>query len=294
MIASSPIIFNGNSNEVNEYDSVQISYFKLNGIVLSHTTTRCDISQTILEKEMDGSVVVEYVVSNQQNDGELENIKHVTDFLKIIESVSEKLVLNIDKYGTVDKIINKAELLAKWNQLKKELPQNPVFNAMPSSNQELIINQGDMEYDLRYPYHEGIKNSLIFYNLIYPFYGANLSESDKYGSFKSQRNSSIVQHVKVNLNNDVIFQESKNGGKEIRVHSSFDKNMDLGSLERELKKNFKHFPGNIQSYSYSMSHTYELEEGSNKIIKSKLVLSEKIDEAFEVNIQYELNLKRDE
>ena len=62
-------------------------------------------------------------------------------------------------------------------------------------------------------------------------------------------------------------------------------------MESELKKNFKHFPGKIESYSYTMSHTYELENKTNRIIKSKLIISEKIDEAFEVNIQYELNLK---
>ena len=221
-----PIIFRGNSNEVNEYESSQISYFKLNGVVLSNTTTKCDISQTILAKEINDDTIIQFIVSNQQNEGQLENIKHITDFLKKIESVTESLVLEINHFGEINKVVNKEELLKKWTNLKRDLKTDAVFNNMTSENQALIINQGDLEYDMNFPYQHGIKKSLIFYNLIFPFYGSVFSEENKYGSFKSQRNSSIVQHVKIDLDNDVLFYESDDKN-EIRIHSSYNKNMDL-------------------------------------------------------------------
>jgi hypothetical protein len=293
-ILSDNLIFRDRNERVSLYEAVQNTYFKLNGIVLSESVTKCNISKTILSKEHGGAILLECLVSNLINEGGLDNLKDIVSFLNKIESVTQRLILKINSVGEIEAISNKSELLNNWNNLKLYLKEDMLFNKLPIENQNLILKQGDLEYGESYPYHLGIKNSLLYYNLVYPFYGLSLSEENKHASFSTERFSSIIKHIKIPLDNDAVYYESINAGKEIRVQSKQKKHVDLGALEKELKKNYPNFPGKIQSYVNTISHNYELESDTNKIINSKIILHEKIDDAFEVNIEHSLKLVSDE
>lgn len=287
------LIYKEEREKVSLYESKQNTFFKINGVVLSESGTKCNISKTILAKESGDNVIVEFLVSGVNNDGGLDSLKSVVSFLNKIEAVTHRLVLKINRFGEVTEVMNKNELLNNWNALKSDLSDDPLFDKMPAESQKLILKQGNMEYALNYPYHLGIKNALIYYNIIYPFYGLNFSPENKARSFGTERNSSIIKHVSIPFDNDAVYYEG-DGYQEIRIQSKQKKYVDLAAMEKELKKNYPNFPGKIQSYVNTITHNYELENDSNRIINSKITLHEKIDEAFEVNIEHTLKLIQDE
>ena len=287
------LIYKDEKERVSLYKSTQSTFFKINGVVLSESETKCNISKTILAKEYGDAVIVEFLISDSDNGGGLDSLKTVIAFLNKIEAVTHRLVLKINRIGEVVEVLNKNELLNNWNGLKSDLEDDPLFNKMPPENQKQILKQGNMEYALGYPYHLGIKNALIYYNIIYPFYGLNLSRENKIISFDSERNSSIIKHVNIPFDNDAVYYDADTY-KEIRIQSKQKKYVDLGAMEKELKKNYPNFPGKIKTYENTITHNYELENDSNRIINSKVILHEKIDEAFEINIEHTLKLIQDE
>ena len=67
-----------------------------------------------------------------------------------------------------------------------------------------------------------------------------------------------------------------------------------GVRKKELKINYPMFPDKIKKYEYKITHIYKLEKRSNRIIHSKILMQEKIDDVFEVVVEHKLNLANHE
>lgn len=287
------LIYKVQNNSESSYNSIQKTHFKINGIVLSDSVTNLIVNQKKIE-EINDDVIVDFTINNLKNEGGLEQIQEVVNFAGRIEKISHRLVLYIDDKGEIIKVVNQNELNDKWNVLKSNLHKDEVFKTISSEHQKNIINQGDLEYSLNFPYQDGIKNSIVFYNLIYPFYGKLFSEENNIQKFKSKRFSSIIKNVSVSFLNEASYYVIDDEFIEIRVASTYDENINLGELEIELKNNFPNFPGKISSYKHTISHNYILNKKTNAIVNSEIVVRENIDDVFEVIIQHTLKLIPDE
>lgn len=287
------LIFKLQNNRENSYNSIQNTYFKINGIVLSDSTTDLIVKQKKVE-DNENNNIIEFNINDLKNKGGLEQIQDIINFAGRIEQISHRLVLCIDNDGTILKVVNQPELNEKWKSFKNGLRNDEVFKTIPVENQKNIISQGDFEYSLDFPYHEGIKNSIVFYNLIYPFYGMSFSEKENTQKFKSKRFSSVIKNISISFKNEATYYVIDDDIIEVRVTSTYDDSISLKELEAELKKNFPNFPNKITSYKHSISHNYILNRKSKTIVNSEIIVQENIDDVFEVIIQHKLNLMANE
>lgn len=287
------LIYKFQNNKEYSYNSTQKTHFKINGIVLSDSVTNLIVKQKKIESKED-DIIVEFNIHDLINKGGLEQIQDIINFAGRIEKISHRLVLYIDNKGEIIKVINQPELNEKWKLFKNDLSNDDVFNTIPTDNQKNIINQGDLEYSLEYPYQDGIKNSIVFYNLIYPFYGMHFSEEQNIQKFQSKRFSSVIKNVLVTFDNEATYYMIDDDFIELRVNSKYDETIDLNELEVELKNNFPNFPNRIKSYKHSISHNYILHKKTNAIVNSEIIVHENIDDVFEVIIQHKLNLVTNE
>ncbi|RYE27449.1 MAG: hypothetical protein EOP45_01195 [Sphingobacteriaceae bacterium] len=272
-----------------KYKSNKETYFKINGIVLSDITFSCYISQQLVSLLSDGSALVEFKVQDVAQGGGLDQLMEITKFVSKLDSVSNNLSLLIDSDGNIKEICNREILKQCWMHLKNEIQHSEIFNKLPVASKQLILKQGDSDYLEGKGILDTIKKSPIYYALIYPFYGKD-QQTDDGKSWGSRHMSIILRTVDVPLINKLSISDIDEKTYHVKLDSRLSETFDLTILEKELKIHYPNFGQNVGLYNYAITHNYELEKGTNKIINCEILQQEKIDTVFEVVVNHKLNL----
>lgn len=272
-----------------KYRSNKETYFKVNGIVLSDVTSSCYILQKPISLFNDRSALIEFEIQDVKQDGGLDQLMEITRFVNKLESVSNNLSLLIDPNGKIRELCNQDALKKSWISLKNEIQNDQIFKQLPDANKQVILNQGDSDYLQGNGMRETIKKSAIYYALIYPFYGTN-EQTDDGKSWQTRHTSLILRTIEVPLVNKIFISDIDEKTYHVKLDSRISDTFDLSVLEKELSTHYPNFNQKIGLYNYVISHNYELEKGTNKIINCEILQQEKIDTVFEVVVNHKIGL----
>lgn len=269
-------------NGANKYEIIQDAHLMVLGKPITHTITKTEWQ---VSYQSDNRIEAEVVVlkEEQQSGGNWNELFHL---MKKLTTPLQKINFELSEKGLIISILNKNEILNKWNEVKTEYINDNSFSE--------ILKLGDADYSNPLP---TIKKNIIYQLFFFSLYK---------NTYIMNKPNNVERDV---LLQSVIFPECNfrvNVEEEAYERDSdyvffnqytVDKDIDLGKVKSLYKEKYKPFmkqntgqDEGVEDYSISYKSNYKIFEEARKLTHCKAAFEEKVNRNLYYNSNIEIKL----
>ena len=265
------------------YRCEQINIIKLNGVISAHSTIKTEYLLRFIDRN-NAEVLLTDSIYNFFTQG----TEELVGFISSSDRIKDRMHYALDERGRIKEILNKKELIEKWNAFRNRLGDNPYMKKLDRKAKENIIKAGDMEFSS--------SNEILFKNAYANLFnqiifGQYLKHD--FGNFQGEimkTQSHFFPDIKFDVNCETKKQtESEesvtylNTGKPLYVNIS-----DMILLYEKFYKEQLQYK--FTDYRYELEMNYTVSKKDNRIIEANVCINEAVKNNMESQVLY--NLKK--
>ncbi|MEN7551268.1 hypothetical protein AAG747_25345 [Rapidithrix thailandica] len=212
------------------------------------------------------------------------------DILTKSMALKDNLEVLLDDKGKLVKVTNKAELRAKWEELKKEFQQNEKIKNLPVGVQQDMYKKGDSEFTPEAPLAAELRNTLYYSTLFFPLYNIHFYEEAANPISGQFINSLLFDDIRIPLHLSVdISRYTQTGEYILKLDGSINKtHLSRKLLEEKFKKNYPFVKGKFTKYSYDFYALYVIDGETHQINYIEVETEEKVGDNLEAYQELEI------
>ncbi|WP_406823633.1 hypothetical protein [Pedobacter sp. KACC 23697] len=214
-------------------------------------------------------------------------LQHLAAFAKLFNSPTSRLHLRFTKTGKLISVLNQAEILSIWQNMK-ENELSSLVNAN-SNESKLIIKAGDNDF----ANSVSLIGDGILYQLLFPaFY--DLGNESRVDKVERDFRSNIFNEKRINLSGERIVEGA--GVDEIIIKETFI-NEKKGNYTQEILEiyNLQYKPILIAEldYEYRVNINYKVFKNSGVLKNVECEVEERLNNNFYFRSHYSFKLKKE-
>lgn len=205
-------------------------------------------------------IIVEITIESNEVKNQTSATAELIEFAKVFNFPVSKLIIELDNFGSIHKVINQEEIYNKWQFIR----QKELYKYEEDEGMKGVFVAGETEFSNTLP---TLINNPMYFLFFDSVYGEDYSTKIAINIDK-EIYSKLFQGQKITLeNNKMVNMKDKVIVKNEYLNSSINK--------KELKENFlinyKDLVGNEWDYSNTIlsSATYDIENGTLDHLSSK-------------------------
>ncbi|MCT2406924.1 LysM domain-containing protein [Chryseobacterium antibioticum] len=189
---------------------------------------------------------VSYEVKNQPA-----NTTNLINFSMLFNYPTERLTLELDKYGRIIEVVNQQEIFERWLSVRN----NQLAQYQHEESMKGIFIAGDTEFSDTKKSLQGNVLYLLFFDEIY-----NKPAAEEYEKGKIDLYSKLFQGTKISFKNKQRIFEDENVRVENGIHFIDDDELEL---KKKYWVNYKDLVGEDFTYNYNINSeaNYNKEKG---------------------------------
>lgn len=257
------------------YRCEALSLFKIDGVVVSKSTTMTDFTVAIVEKN-DRHTIAQITVQNTYLDNSIGELNSYNALFKSIASIKDNMLLKIDNSGIITGVLNKDELEKKWLQKRAELQQDRLFNLFKSEDRKQILQGGDDEYVKNFDMVSFLNQSHTFYAMFFCGYCREYELQETYDLKQQLKISTLFrgQGIPLEVYGKIKRYTNNNNQCQLEIQAIEDRKFDTSKLKVLYKENYPFAKVEFDDYSYDYSTKLEIETGTGWIKKLGMTVLE--------------------
>lgn len=271
---------NGSRDET-RYRCEQINIVKLNGVISAHSTIKTEYLLKFIGHN-NAIVTLTDSIYNFFTRG----TEELVGFISSSDQIKGKMHYALDDRGRIKEILNKKELIEKWNDFRVHLEENPYIQKLSQEAKKNIIETGDREFsssdDILFKNsYANLFNQIIFGQYLkhdfYNFQGEIIkTHSHFFPDIKFDVNCETKKQTE-----DEEFVTYLNMGKPLYVNIS-----DMILLYEKFYKEQLQYK--FTDYKYELEMNYTISKKDNRITEANASINEAVKNNMESQVLYNL------
>lgn len=263
------------SNASRVYRSESLSLMRIDDIIVSKSSTTTDFKLTVQDAGSYSVVRIEILKSHLDNN--IEELNSFNGLLYKIASVKDNVILKLDKYGSIQNILNREELKEKWLAVRSDLLTDRKFLMFKPEDQELILQGGDDEYLKNFDLVQFLNKGYTIYAMMFIGYWQEYKPKQTYSLNRKFKNSTLFKDQIIPLDFEVKLKRyhTETGISELEMQGIEPDDINIDNLKKIYKKAYPFAKFDMDEYSYDFEVNYDIENESGLVKKMNATVFEK-------------------
>lgn len=219
------------------------------------------------------------------------NLKKQFDgLLEKIVCLKDNIELYLNKFGNIESVSNKEFLRKKWEELKKELKENPKLKEIPQDKFKEMLQKGDLEFSNSYPLAKELQKSVFHSYLFYPLYNQKfyIGIPNQLGS--SWIMSTLFAELEVPLTSVLnISDDEENNEYIVKIESHFNKSaLSRLDVKNAYEKNYPFLKESFAKYNVNVDCFYAISKEDFQINYVEIEIEELVNSNLEAYQKLEI------